>query len=112
MDLLLRIPRKEGMWDSFWELERQHAATLRQQANQPVAMSQVVHLVVNEGMRWEWKLTPKGADSEIRELCMPGGGNGNGDEVNDLDEEALEWDMGFWELKGGFAAGLSSAWAS
>ncbi|PQE03011.1 C6 zinc finger domain protein [Rutstroemia sp. NJR-2017a BVV2] len=123
MELLRRIPRKEGMWDSpstirliegFWELERKHAATLRQQGNQPVAMSQIVHLVVNEGMRWEWKVAAKGADSEIRELCMPKGSEW--DELHNLDEEALlfeeEWDLGFWELRGGIAAGLSSAWAS
>jgi hypothetical protein len=54
------------------------------------------------------------ADSEIRELCMPSGSDGG--EVFDLEEEARmleeDWDLGFWELKGGFAAGLSSAWAS
>lgn len=124
MELLRRCPRKEGMWDSpsairlvegFWELERKHAATLRQQANQPVQMSQVVHLV-NEGMRWEWKVTgARRPDSEIRELCVPSGSDGG--EVFDLEEEARllgeeEWNLGFWELKGGFAAGLNSAWAS
>lgn len=69
LELLLRCPRKEGMWDSsstvnliqdFWNFEQQ--LIYRPSETYPVSeklvqMSEVVDLVFNENMQWEWRLT-------------------------------------------------------
>ncbi|KAE8448182.1 hypothetical protein EG329_009786 [Mollisiaceae sp. DMI_Dod_QoI] len=69
LELLLRIPRREGMWDSvsavrmikeYWEIERRHDEL--QEVTQgsgehttPIPLCQIVDLVFGDGMRWEWK---------------------------------------------------------
>ncbi|EMR86179.1 hypothetical protein ACHAPC_005395 [Botrytis cinerea] len=69
LELLLRCPRKEGMWDSsstinlvrgFWNLEQK--LIYRPREVYPVSeklmqMSEVVNLILNEDMQWEWKLS-------------------------------------------------------
>lgn len=133
MELLRRCPRKEGMWDSpstirliesFWELERQRATVMGQREDQPVPMSAVVDLILNDGMRWEWRIkdgasSSSRGDSELRELCMAGGGGGDG--LYGLDgwgggnlggEGPLlkEVRLADCEFGVGFTEGLRSAW--
>lgn len=72
LELLLQIPRREGMWDSesavkmikaYWEVERRHNEwELRAQ----YPLSEVVNLVFGDGMEaeWKWKLPPDVAKNE------------------------------------------------
>lgn len=69
MDLMLRCPRREGMWNSipvakmieeYWEIEARHKAA--QESGEevdefgfPIPLSDTVDLVYMDGMRWEWK---------------------------------------------------------
>ncbi len=67
MELLLHCPRREGMWDSeagvrmireFWEIEERHRIL---QTGAPgeigieIPLSDIVDLVFNNEMKWEWK---------------------------------------------------------
>jgi hypothetical protein len=67
LDLLTRCPRREGMWDSeagakmiteFWEIEERHrmmqAATVTE-LGMEVSLNDVVDLVFDNEMKWEWK---------------------------------------------------------
>ncbi|KAB8297250.1 hypothetical protein EYC80_002617 [Monilinia laxa] len=68
LELLLRCPRKEGMWDSsstinlvqgFWDLEQQlvyRPSEAYPISEKHVQMSEVVNLIFNEDMQWEWKI--------------------------------------------------------
>lgn len=66
LDLLLQLPRREGMWDSesavrmikeYWEIERRHDELQKASGGcmAPIPMSDIVDLVFGDGMRWEWK---------------------------------------------------------
>lgn len=67
MELLMRCPRREGMWDSvtlerlvrgYWAIESRHEALQEEIINdmgQPVALSRLLDLVFEDGMKWEWR---------------------------------------------------------
>ncbi|KAF7934218.1 uncharacterized protein EAE97_008578 [Botrytis byssoidea] len=69
LELLLRYPRKEGMWDSsstinlvrdFWKLEQKLIYQPREVypvSERPMQMSELANLVLNEKMQWEWKIS-------------------------------------------------------
>ncbi|TAQ87595.1 hypothetical protein B7494_g4111, partial [Chlorociboria aeruginascens] len=63
MELLARYPRKEGMWDSvatvrlikeFWVLESRFVNRVGEKGSQRVQMTDLVDLVLKDGMQWEW----------------------------------------------------------
>ena len=68
MELLLRCPRREGMWNSipvakmieeYWEIEVRHKAAQEtgeelDEFGFPVPLSDAVDLIFMDGMRWEW----------------------------------------------------------
>ena len=70
MELLLRCPRREGMWNSvliakmvkeYWEIKALHKAAHQSGAEVdrfgfPVPLSNGVDLSFTDGMNWEWKL--------------------------------------------------------
>ncbi|KUJ20885.1 uncharacterized protein LY89DRAFT_778534 [Mollisia scopiformis] len=66
LELLLQLPRREGMWDSestvkmikeYWEIERRHEQLQKATGElaTPVPLVEVIDLVFGDGMRWEWK---------------------------------------------------------
>ncbi|KAF7948837.1 hypothetical protein EAE96_008020 [Botrytis aclada] len=69
LELLLRCPRKEGMWDSsstinlvrgFWNLEQKliyQPKEVYPVSGKLMQMSELVNLVLNEDMQWEWKIS-------------------------------------------------------
>jgi hypothetical protein len=66
MDLLMKCPRREGMWDStaevqmireFWEIEQRHKDLQKGSGDEiglGIPLTQVVDLVLSDGMKWEW----------------------------------------------------------
>ncbi|KAJ8065699.1 hypothetical protein OCU04_006371 [Sclerotinia nivalis] len=110
LELLLRCPRKEGMWDSsstvnlvrgFWNLEEQliyRPTEVYPFSERLVQMSEVVNLIFNEDMKWEWKLSGKPRIELLQ--CI------NRDEFSNLDN--LSWlpaetmdDLDLFEIAGG-----------
>ena len=66
MELLMRCPRREGMWDSvsgvqmireFWDIEQRHKDFQKgaDEIGANIPLSDVVDLVLSDGMKWEWK---------------------------------------------------------
>ncbi|APA10623.1 hypothetical protein sscle_06g053930 [Sclerotinia sclerotiorum 1980 UF-70] len=109
LELLLQCPRKEGMWDSsstvnlvrgFWNLEEQlmyRPTEVYPVSERLVQMSEVVNLIFNEDMKWEWKLSGKLRGEPMQ--CV------DRDELSNL--ENLSWlsvdtmdDMGLFEMAG------------
>ena len=64
VELLGRCPRKEGMWDSaalvhlirgYWERETLHEALQANDGGEPVPLSKLLDLILQDGMKWEFK---------------------------------------------------------
>ncbi|ESZ93001.1 hypothetical protein SBOR_6622 [Sclerotinia borealis F-4128] len=92
LELLLRCPRKEGMWDSsstinlvqgYWNLEQQlvYQPSEAYPVSKFIQMSEVVNLILNEDMRWEWKVSGKPRIDPLQSI--------GGDDMSNL--ENLDW---------------------
>lgn len=82
MDLLLRCPRREGMWNSimvakmieeYWEIEQRHKAAqdTGEEVDEfgfPIPFNEAVDLIFTDGMRWEWKWKVRPALELFRKL--------------------------------------------
>ena len=80
LELMSRCPRKEGMWDSamgvrmirsFWAIQEEHRKMQEENGSAgdelgiacvPFSVNEVVDLVLEDGMRWEWKWKDLGSE--------------------------------------------------
>jgi len=83
LELLSRCPRREGMWDStmgvsmirsFWAIQEEHrkmqelSGMVGEEVGivcVPVSLAEAVDLVLEDGMRWEWKWRDRGTELGI-----------------------------------------------
>lgn len=85
IELLMRDPRREGMWDSvateklirgFWEIKAKHPALQIGNETTPSIPFKGLDLVFMDGMKWEWKwkqpVTESRADTP-GDLCWTDG---------------------------------------
>ncbi|KAF7879166.1 hypothetical protein EAF04_000365 [Stromatinia cepivora] len=110
LELLLRCPRKEGMWDSsstinlvqgFWNLEEQLIDRPTEEypvSERPVQMSQIVDLIFNEDSKWEWKLSRKPRIEPLQ--CIDGDNSSNPEDLSCLPAETTD-DIDLFEIAGG-----------